>query len=359
MFDLEIYEIINILGLGLGMLFGMIAQKNQFCFSGSIKDYILLKSTRRGASVVFAMIVAIISTKIVGSYFDLDFTKTVYYKQDINYFIVIFGGLLFGTGMMIADGCSNRHLIKFGQGDSKSLITLIFIGIFGFATAKGLIQGFLTPFTQNKTLLELSSMIENSTMNIYVVVGVLFVILLVLAKKVKRIFTLIDGFLIGLIIAAAWTITGVLGEDSMERLIDLSGISFVYPTSKSLELFMFYQVNYFTFPIALLCGVMLGSFVMSFFNKKYSFGCTATQKVNRVTYNMIGGALMGVGGILSIGCTIGQGLTGMSTLAFASFLAIASIFISGTITGLILNKSGKLPMCFIFEWNDTPPDYNI
>jgi hypothetical protein len=55
MFDLEIYEIINILGLGLGMLFGIVAQKNQFCFSGSIKDYILLKSTRRGASVVFAM----------------------------------------------------------------------------------------------------------------------------------------------------------------------------------------------------------------------------------------------------------------------------------------------------------------
>ncbi|WP_428024847.1 YeeE/YedE family protein [Arcobacter sp.] len=359
MFELEIYEIINILGLILGIVFGMIAQKNQFCFSGSIKDYILMKSTRRGASVTMAMIVAIISTTIVASYFDLDLTKTPYYKENINYFVIIFGGLLFGTGMMIADGCSNRHLIKFGQGDSKSLITLVFIAIFGFATAKGLIQGYLSPITNNETLIKLSLMIENSTMNIYFVVAVLFVILLTLTKNIKRIFTLLDGFLIGLLIAVAWVITGVLGEESMERVIELSGVSFVYPTSKSLELFMFYQVNEFTFPIALVCGMVIGAFTMSYFNKKYSFGCTATQKINRVTYNMIGGALMGTGGILSIGCTVGQGLTGMSTLAFASFLAIVSIFVSGVITGLILNKSGRLPMCFIFEWNDTPPDYNI
>ncbi|WP_419764631.1 MAG: YeeE/YedE family protein [Arcobacter sp.] len=359
MFELEVYETINILGLILGMLFGMIAQKNQFCFSGSIKDYILTKSTKRGASVVVAMIVAIIATTLVSSYFELDLTQTVYYKQDVNYFIIIFGGLLFGTGMMIADGCSNRHLIKFGQGDSRSLITLVFIAIFGFATAKGLIQGYLSPITNNETLLKISSMIENSTMNIYVVLAVLFVILFLLTKSIKRIFTLVDGFLIGLLIASAWAITGVMGEESMERLIELSGISFIYPTAKSLELFMYYQVNNFTFPIALVCGVIVGAFTMSYFNKKYSFGCTATQKVNRVTYNMFGGALMGTGGILSIGCTVGQGLTGMSTLAFASFLAISSIFISGVITAKILNKSGKLPMCFVFEWNDTPPDYNI
>jgi uncharacterized membrane protein YedE/YeeE len=359
MFDLEIYETINIIGLIIGLLFGVIAQKNQFCFSGSIKDYILTKSTRRGASVVVAMITAIVATSIVASYFELDLTQTQYYKEDVNYFVIIFGGILFGTGMMIADGCSNRHLIKFGQGDSKSLITLVFIAIFGFATAKGLIQGYLAPFTNNETLIELSSAITNSTMNIYVVLAVLFVILLTLTRSIKRIFTLVDGFLIGLLVASAWFVTGVMGEESMERLIALSGISFVYPTSKSLELFMFYQVNEFSFPIALVCGVILGSFSMSYFNKKYSFGCTASQTINRVTYNMVGGALMGVGGILAIGCTVGQGLTGMSTLAFASFLAIASIFISGVITAKILNKSGKLPMCFIFEWKDTPPDYNI
>ena len=72
---------------------------------------------------------------------------------------------------------------------------------------------------------------------------------------------------------------------------------------------------------------------------------------------------MGVGGVLAIGCTVGQGLTGFSTLAFASLLAILSIFLSGYITAVILGKKDKLPMCFIFEWNDDktnkPIDFQI
>ena len=72
---------------------------------------------------------------------------------------------------------------------------------------------------------------------------------------------------------------------------------------------------------------------------------------------------MGTGGILAIGCTVGQGLSGLSTLAFSSALAIISIFISGLITAKILNKYDKLPMCFIFEWDDEkknkPIDFQI
>jgi len=129
MSDFEIYEVINILGLVIGLTFGMIAQKKQFCFSGSIKDYILTKSTMRGSSVIMAIIVAIISTTLVSTYYEIDLTESNYYRENINYFSIIIGGLLFGTGMMLADGCSNRHLIKFAQGDSNSLIALVFIGI--------------------------------------------------------------------------------------------------------------------------------------------------------------------------------------------------------------------------------------
>lgn len=360
MFELEIFEIVNLLGLFLGLAFGMVAQKKQFCFSGSIKDYILTKSTKRAASVVMAMIVAIIATSIVSTNFDIDLTETRYYKENINYFAIIFGGILFGIGMMIADGCSNRHLIKFGQGDSKSLITIIFIGIFAYGTTKGLLFGLLNPIINNPTLIKWSSYLENSTMNMYIVLAVLVVLLLVFTRGLKRIFTLVDGFIIGLIVAAAWYITGYVGSESMERIIASSGISFVYPTAKSLELFMYYEVNDFSFEISLVIGVVLGAFLMSFLNKQYSFGCTSNQNINRVKYNMIGGAMMGTGGILSIGCTVGQGLTGLSTLAFASLVAILSIFISATITAIILNKYDKLPMCFIFEWKDkTPPDYQI
>ena len=182
MFDLEIYEIINILGLFIGIAFGVIAQKNQFCFSGSIKDYILTKSTKRGASVIMAMITAIVSTTIIANYFQIDLTQSSYFKNNINYFAVIAGGLLFGAGMMIADGCSSRSLVKFAQGDTNALVTLIFIGIFAYATTKGLLFGVLNPFINNETLIKWSSLIENTQMNIYIVVGILTLILLFLIK---------------------------------------------------------------------------------------------------------------------------------------------------------------------------------
>lgn len=359
MASFEVYEIVNILGFILGTLFGIVAQKNQFCFSGSIKDYILTKSTKRGASVVMAMLVAVIATYFMASHYELDLTTTSYHKQNINYFTLIFGGLLFGTGMMLADGCSNRSLVKFGQGDSRSLVTLIFIAIFAYATTKGLLYGYLSPIIENETLIKWSSLIGNVQMNIFVVVAILLTLLFSLTRGVKRVFELSDGVFVGVLVAAAWYITGVIGSDSMERLINLAGITFVYPTAKSLEMFMYYEVNQLTFSISLVCGVIFGTFIMSRINKRYSFGCTSNNQVSRIKYNMIGGAMMGTGGILSLGCTVGQGLTGLSTLAFASAVAIVSIFISAFITARILHKQEKLPMCFLFEWNDTPPDYNI
>ena len=359
MFELETYQIVNILGLIIGLSFGAIAQKNQFCFSGSIKDYILTKSTMRGSSVVLAMIISIISTYLIASIYELDLTETPYYRENINYFAIILGGSLFGIGMMLSDGCSNRHLIKFAQGDINSLIVLVFIAIFGYATAKGLLAEVFNPIINNPTLVEWSSYIGNVSMNIYFLLTVLVALLYFIVKKAKRLLSLWDGVLIGLLVSASWFVTGVIGEESMERVIDLAGVTFVYPTAKSMEFFTYYQISELNFSISLIFGVLAGAFLMSKVNRRYSFGCTAAKGQHKVKYNIIGGSLMGTGGILAIGCTVGQGLTGMSTLAFASLVAIVSIFVSGTITAIILNKNSKLPMCFIFEWKDNTPDYQI
>jgi len=193
--EYEIFEIVNIVALLMGVIFGAVAQKTQFCFSGSIKDYILISSNKRGVSVVMAMITAIVATYIVTLFYDIDLSETVWLRDNVNYFTIILGGCLFGSGMMIAD-------------------------------------------------------------------------------------------------------------------------------------------------------------IMSKFNTKYSFGCTSNIKTNRLKNSMIGGAFMGVGGVMAVGCTVGEGLTGFSTLALASLVAILSIFVSGYITAIYLNRKKQLPMCFIFEWED-------
>ena len=356
MFDIdnyETYEIVNIIALIIGLLFGAIAQKNQFCFSGSIKDYILTKSKRRISSVIMAMIVAIVATYTVSIYYEIDLLQTIYYKKNINYFSIILGSILFGIGMTIADGCSSRHLVKLAQGDTKSMITIPFIAIFAYASTKGILYHTLLKFTSNEYLINISANIQNIQLNIYMVIVVLSLLLLISVKKLKRIWYLKDGMFIGLLIAFSWCITGVIGEQSIQRDVILSSITFVYPTAQSLELFTYYNTSNLSFGVSVVLGVVIGAFIMSKFNKKYSFGCTSsfTDK-HKVKNNMIGGAMMGIGGVMAIGCTVGQGLTGFSTLAFASMLSIVTILSAGYLTALYLNKKNELPMCFIFEWQD-------
>jgi len=359
MFDLEnyeIYQIVNLAGFLLGLAFGAIAQKKQFCFSGSIKDYILTSSTKRAASVVMAIITAVTATYLVAHFNEIDLSESYFLKENVNYFAIIFGGILFGIGMMIADGCSSRHLVKFAQGDPYSLVVLIFIAIFAYATTKGFVNEFIVLITKNEMLLTLSSNLVNQQLNIFVVLIPLVLFLWFLTKSFKRILSLTDGILVGLIIAAGWYITGVVGVESMEREIALTSLTFVYPSAQTLEFFSYYQVTNLSFPISIILGVVSGAFIMSKFNRKYSFGCTSNLQHSKIKFNMIGGALMGVGGVLAIGCTVGQGLTGVSTLAFASVLAISSIMISGFFTAKYLGKKDQLPMCFIFEWDDKKED---
>lgn len=351
----EIFEVVNIVALFMGIAFGMIAQKTQFCFNGAIKDYLLTSSTKRGASVIMAMITAIIATQLLSVYYDINLAETVWLKEEINYFSIIVGGSLFGMGMMIADGCSSRHLVKFSQGDANSLITLIFIGIFAYATMRGLLNGLAYPIVKNETLLSLSSFIANTQVNIYMVLMLLFVILFYLIRSIKRIISLKDGLFIGLLIALGWYLTGVYGAESLEldtRYVPMKSMTFVGPISSTLEFFMHFKSNELNFGISVILGVLIGAFSMSRIDPKYNMGCASTVKVNKLKNSMIGGALMGVGGVLSIGCTVGQGLTGFSTLALASIVAILSIFVSGTLMGLYLKKKNRLPMCFVFAWEN-------
>lgn len=350
--NFEIFQIINFLGFLIGLLFGIIAQKNQFCFSGSIKDYILTNSTRRAASVITAIITAVISTYLMATYFEFDLNESIYYKENLNYFSLILGSISFGSGMIIADGCSSRHLIKFSQGDPYSIVTILFIGIFAYATTQGILYELISYISKNEYLINLSAKVDIKSINIFILVAFLALALRQVTKKPSRVFELYDGVLIGLLVACGWYITSILGEQSIERFIKFESLSFVYPTGNTLEFITQYNTTNLTFSISIILGVLCGAFLMAKKNKKYSFGCTSNLQRNKIKYNMIGGAMMGTGGVLAIGCTVGQGLTGLSTLAFSSFIAIVSILGSGYITAVFLAKKDQLPMCFIFEWKD-------
>lgn len=347
---LELYQMVNLFAFLIGLTYGIVAQKTQFCFSGAIKDFILTKSTRRAASVLTAVITAIIVSQFLAHNYEIDLTKSVYLQTDINYFSILLGGALFGIGMMLADGCSSRQLVKFAQGDLYSLVTIVFIAVFGYISAKGILAIGLDPITKNEFLLSVSAWFPNQALPIYIIIPLLIVALWKLVPRFKNLVSCIDGVVVGLLIGSAWYVTGVLGFDDFEPL-PLEALTFVYPSGKTLEYLMFYSGSTLSFSVSVVLGIVLGAFVMSFFNKKYRFGCVIAQKSNRLKNGILGGIMMGIGGITAMGCTIGQGLSGISTLAFASFLAIISIMVSAYFTAKYMDKRDALPNCFNFDWS--------
>ncbi len=340
------------LSLSIGFLYGFIAQREQFCFSGGIKDFILFKQTKRTASLLMAMIVAIVGTQFIGGKFEIDFADSRYFNN-INYLFLVFGGVLFGIGMMLSDGCSSRHLIKLVQGDRDSFFVLLALGIFSFLTFTFI--GTYNEIIHQNSLVEYFQTETSTTLNIFLIISILIVLLYISIKNVKNIVETWDGFLIGLVVACGWGITYFfINELFLED--PLQSLSFVYPLGKIAEFgYTKFESTILIFPVLTMFGVMIGGFVSSRFNKKYAKKqmCDVSGlNPPKLWLKMIGGALMGIGGIFALGCTVGQGLSGFSTLSLGSLVAIFSIYLGGYITAFWMKKKNALIACFFFEFKE-------
>jgi len=350
MFDISDELIFASLSIFIGFVYGVIAQRKQFCFSGGIKDLILFKHTRRTASLVVAITTAILFTQAISYIYSIDLTQTRYYLN-INYLFIIIGGIMFGYGMMISDGCSSRHLIKVAQGEKDSFFILLTLGLFSYITYS-MFSSF-HEFIYTSKIIELTTSLQVLEIPLYLVAPVLLYLLYLNLKKCMNFFQVLDGFAIGLLISFAWFVTAIL---SQEFFIEIStqSLSFVYPLGKIVEYVQSgFNSIYLIFSVLIVIGVVLGSFISSRFNKKYSkkFMCDNSQQNPPSLFKkLIGGAFMGVGGILAVGCTVGQGLSGVSSLSLASFLAIISIYSSAYFTAKYMHKNNALIACFVFDF---------
>lgn len=340
----------SLIALVIGLIYGFVAQRKQFCFSGSIKDIILFKHTRRTASLIVAITTALFATQAIGYFYEVDFTTTRYY-MNINYIFIILGGALFGYGMMMSDGCSSRHLIKMGQGEISSFLILTALGIFSYITYSS-ISNYYNVIYSNE-LIKSTMAGKIFEIPLYLMAPVLFYLLYKSLSHCRNFFQVLDGAVIGLLIAFTWYITTVYVEDFF-LTISAQSLSFVYPLGKIGEyIFSLFHISYLHFGVVTVFGVIVGSFISSKFNKKYSkkqMCDNSQQNPPSLFKKLIGGACMGVGGILAVGCTVGQGLSGFSTLSTASFLAISSIYISAYFTAKHLHKNNALVACFVFDF---------
>jgi len=342
--DFPIVWLVSSLGFGLGMAFGATAQRTDFCTMGAISDIVFMGNWNRFRAWLLAIAVAMIGSQALHMLGLIDINTSIYLTTNMGWAGAIIGGLLFGFGMTMTGGCGNKTLVRLGAGNLKSLVVFLVLGIFAYMTLRGLtglarveleaatnidlaaaglsgggfpdLLGFLTGMAAKTTRLVMLALFAGGIL-IFCFKDVNF-------RGSGR--NIAAGVILGALVPAAWYVTGVVGGDEFEPT-PLNSFTFVNPVGESIQYLMTFTGTTINFGIAVVGGVIAGSFIAA--KASGTFRIETFADADDMVRHLIGGAIMGIGGIMALGCTIGQGITGMSTLAVNSLIAFLAICAGG------------------------------
>ena len=338
--------IVGIAGFGIGILFGAVTRWTDFCALGALADMGMNGDFRRLRSWLLAIAVGILGSHLLHWHGSVDLYRSIYLSPSLGWLGAILGGLIFGYGTVMARGCGGRSLIRLAGGDLRALITLLALGMFSYMTLRG-ITGTGRLWLEGTTNVDLAGM-GLASQGIPEIIshlldlapdGVRTVCALAIGSAVLW-FCLKDapfrtsrkhviaGVGIGVLATAGWAVTGILGFDEFEPAA-LASLTFVRPIGDSLQYLMTFTGATITFGIAAVGGTLIGGFAVAVAGG--TMRIEGFNSASEMTDYLIGGALMGIGGVLALGCTIGQGVTGIATLSFGSALSVAAILAGGAV----------------------------
>ncbi|RIK95804.1 MAG: transporter [Burkholderiales bacterium] len=337
------------LGFALGAVFGFVGNKTNFCTMGAVSDIVHMGDWTRMRMWVLAIAVAMLGVWALQAQGLVDTHKSLYASPNLMWLSNLAGGLLFGIGMTLASGCTSKTLIRIGGGNLKSVVVFVVLAISAYVTLKGLfgvwrVNTLDTVSVQLPSTQDLPTLVATAWgLPVAAVarwlppLAAAALLVFVFSDRQARGFdTLLGGVVVGLTIVGGWYVTGHVGyvaehpETLEEAFIATNGnrpesLSLVAPFAYTLELLMFWsdQSKHVTFGIATALGIVAGSLAYALLTRTYheeSFPDAADLK-----RHVAGAVLMGFGGITALGCTIGQGLSGLSTLAVGSVITFFSI----------------------------------
>lgn len=330
-------------GLLIGLVFGFTIQRSNFCTMGSVSDFLNFGDWRRFRSWLLAGAVAIVGVALIEPAGIADMDYSIYTSANFQWGGHVIGGLLFGIGMVFAGGCVSKNLARAGGGDLRSLLVLVTIGIAGYMTIGGLFGparvAITAPLTADLGTLGLESQridemvarlsgLEAGTarwLSVAVIAGGLALYCFASPAFRKSPVHMVSGLVVGLCVLAGWVLTG-LAFDEFADNPTVESLSYVRPTGDTIDYLMrFTAYAAPSFTVTTLLGALLGAFLSALTGRNFAI---ATFQDGRDTLNNLGGAvLMGIGGVTALGCTVGQSITGFSTLALGSLITFVAIVI--------------------------------
>lgn len=321
-------------GLAIGLIFGASGQISGFCLHRGLTEFWSGNHGYKLHSFAMALAVALAGTQMLAGAGVISLTQSLYYMPSYSWLLLPVGGLMFGYGMSLANGCGARALVLLGQGNLRSLVVLLCLGIAAYMTLTGLVAPLRLWLAGDTTFSSPSITLAEDlprTLVAVVVVAALLWFALRRRESGRRKTDLVAGAVIGLLIVAGWTTTGWLGADDFDP-VPLVSLTFVAPIGDTIQYAMIATGMSLRFGITVVLGVVAGSFLSSLLRRQCRLeGFDTARQMPRY---VVGGLLMGSGGALAFGCSIGQGLTGLSTLAYSSMVASAAIVIGARLNFL-------------------------
>lgn len=334
-------------GLLIGIVFGFIVFRTNFCTMGSISDILSFGDYRRFRSWLLAIAVAMIGVAFIERGGIADMSLSMYVSTNFTWGANIAGGLIFGIGMVFGGGCVSKNIVRTGGGDLRSLMVLVVIGITAFMTIGGLLGpmrvAVFGPVTADLSAMgmtdqRLGTLLASLTgmaaetaawVALAIVAGGILVYCLIDKGFRTSPSHLIAGIGIGLCVIAGWVLTG-LAYDEFADNPTLTSLTFARPTGDSIDYLMrFTAFSGPSFAVTTTGGALLGAFLAALSQKK--FALATFSDTSDTLRNLMGAVMMGFGGVVALGCTVGQAVTGFSTLAMGSGLTFIFIVVGGVI----------------------------
>lgn len=346
--ELNTLQQVSLWGFVAACVFGAVAFKTNFCTMGAVSDWVNMGDKRRLRAWMLAIAIAILGTQAMVATGMIELNNVISLNPIFSWLACLVGGAIFGIGMTLGSGCGQRTLVRLGGGNLKSLLVVLLIGVTAYATFRGILyfipREWLWPVQINlgeKGIADQSAVAIISGVGGFELTGTLRMFIAGLAGIGLLVYCFMDrhfrtsfdnilaGFVVGGAIVAGWYITGVLGKDEFEP-VPAQSMTFILPAGDMVNYLMTYTGAAINFGVATVLGLIAGAFLYSVATKQFRLeGFSSCADMGR---HVAGGLLMGIGGIVGFGCTIGQGVTGLSTLSVGALLTFIGIVFGSALT---------------------------
>ena len=352
--QLQTYAVLGLTFL-LATLAGVLFHRSHFCTMGAVSDWVIMGDRTRGKQWALAVAMAMMGFGLMAWRGWISPLNTIYAGSQLSWLSLFFGGTLFGVGMVLGSGCPSKSLIRLGGGNLKSLVVLMAMGISGLATLRGLTAVWRVHSIDQVTLgtgpgpfvgqwlatatglgLPTAWLLSASLLS-----GLLLVWIFSDRQSMPRSVSL-SGVGVGAIVVALWWVSGVLGfvpehPETLEPIFlttasgRMESMSLTAPVAQGWDALMYFSdgTKRLTLGMATVLGLWVGAFVSA--QSQGTFRWEGFTQTPDLALHLLGGTLMGVGGVMAMGCTVGQGLSGLSTLSLGSFIAVFGIVLGAVL----------------------------